>query len=96
MFTSPQEVLDFIKNEDVVFVDIRFTDMPGVQFYSGNFLNRYNAAEHRYYKKRMALCLETQCAPDSVHHAGENGFDVMTIEPGRPLDSTTVYQFETL
>ena len=31
MFTSPQEVLDFIKNEDVVFVDIRFTDMPGVQ-----------------------------------------------------------------
>ena len=73
-----------------------FTDMPGVQFYSGNFLNRYNAAEHRYYKKRMALCLETQCAPDSVHHAGENGFDIMTIEPGRPLDSTTVYQFETL
>ena len=44
----------------------------------------------------MALCLETQCAPDSVHHAGENGFDIMTIEPGRPLDSTTVYQFETL
>ena len=73
-----------------------FTDMPGVQFYSGNFLNRYNAAEHRYYKKRMALCLETQCAPDSVHHAGESGFDVMTIEPGRPLDSTTVYQFETI
>lgn len=73
-----------------------FTDMPGVQFYSGNFLKRYNAAEHRYYKKRMALCLETQCAPDSVHHVGENGFDVMTIEPGRPLDSTTVYQFETL
>ena len=70
--------------------------MPGVQFYSGNFLNRYNAAEHRYYKKRMALCLETQCAPDSVHHAGKNGFDIMTIEPGRPLDSTTVYQFETL
>ncbi len=31
MFTSPQEVLDFIKNEEVVFVDIRFTDMPGVQ-----------------------------------------------------------------
>ena len=31
MFTSPQEVLDFIKNEEVVFVDVRFTDMPGVQ-----------------------------------------------------------------
>ena len=31
MFTSPQEVLDFIKDEEIVFVDIRFTDMPGVQ-----------------------------------------------------------------
>ena len=31
MFTSPQEVIDFNKNEAVVFVDIRFSDMPGVQ-----------------------------------------------------------------
>ena len=31
MFTSPQEVLDFIKSDEIVFVDIRFTDMPGVQ-----------------------------------------------------------------
>ena len=31
MFTSPQEVLDFIKETDVKFVDIRFTDLPGAQ-----------------------------------------------------------------
>ena len=31
MFTNPQEVLDFIKSDEIVFVDIRFTDMPGVQ-----------------------------------------------------------------
>src|SRR3978361_1762965 len=31
MFTSSQEVLDFIKNENVEFIDIRFTDLPGVQ-----------------------------------------------------------------
>lgn len=31
MFTSPQEVIDFIKETDVKFVDIRFTDLPGVQ-----------------------------------------------------------------
>lgn len=31
MFTSPQEVLDFIEQTDVKFVDIRFTDLPGVQ-----------------------------------------------------------------
>ena len=31
MFSSPEEVLAYIKEEDVVFVDIRFTDLPGVQ-----------------------------------------------------------------
>ena len=31
MFENAQEVLDYIQNEDVVFVDIRFTDLPGVQ-----------------------------------------------------------------
>ena len=31
MFTSSDEVLSFIKNEGVEFVDVRFTDLPGVQ-----------------------------------------------------------------
>ena len=31
MFTTPQEVIDFIKETDVKFLDIRFTDLPGVQ-----------------------------------------------------------------
>ncbi|MCT2089118.1 type I glutamate--ammonia ligase [Micrococcus terreus] len=31
MFSSPEEVLAYIKEEDVVFVDVRFTDLPGVQ-----------------------------------------------------------------
>ncbi|MBO0595840.1 type I glutamate--ammonia ligase [Nesterenkonia sp. E16_7] len=31
MFTSPDEVLKFIEKEDVVFVDVRFTDLPGLQ-----------------------------------------------------------------
>jgi len=31
MFENAQEVLDYIENEDVVFIDIRFTDLPGVQ-----------------------------------------------------------------
>jgi glutamine synthetase len=31
MFSSPQEVLDFIEKEDIKFVDVRFTDLPGLQ-----------------------------------------------------------------
>jgi len=30
MFSKPEEVLEFIKNEDVKFVDVRFCDLPGV------------------------------------------------------------------
>lgn len=70
-----------------------FTDMPGVQFYSANHLSRYNAAERRYYKQRHALCLETQCAPDSIHHEGEFGFDVRKVGPDAPFVSTTIYAF---
>lgn len=70
-----------------------YTDMPCVQLYTANHLNRYNAVEHRYYKPRQALCLETQCAPDSIHRKGEFGFDVMEITPEKPLRSSTVYAF---
>lgn len=70
-----------------------FTDMPCVQFYAANHLNRWNAAERRFYKKRQALCLETQCAPDSVHHEGEFGFTVWKVAPDKPFSSTTVYAF---
>ncbi|RMC85387.1 glutamine synthetase, partial [Clavibacter michiganensis subsp. michiganensis] len=31
MFTDPSQVLDFITNTDVTFLDVRFTDLPGVQ-----------------------------------------------------------------
>ena len=70
-----------------------YTDMPGVQFYSANHLKRYDAATKKHYVKRHALCLETQCAPDSVHHAGESGYDVWQIDKDKPFDSTTVYAF---
>jgi len=72
-----------------------YTDMPCVQFYAGNMLSRYNAQEKRYYKQRRGLCLETQCAPDAVHHAGEFGFDTLTASPEKPFDSVTVYEFKT-
>ena len=70
-----------------------YTDMPAVQFYTANHLRRYNAREKRWYGKRKALCLETQCTPDSIHHPGEEGFDVVTLDRDHPFHSTTVYSF---
>ena len=70
-----------------------YTDMPAVQFYAGNMLSRYNAAEKRYYKKRQGLCLETQFTPDSIHHEGEEGFFSSRVTKDAPLVSETVYAF---
>lgn len=70
-----------------------YTDMPSVQFYAGNHLNRYNAAEKRYYKKRQGLCLETQFTPDSINNPGSFGFDVVAITPDKPFTSVTKYVF---
>ena len=70
-----------------------YTDMPAIQFYTANHLRRYNAEEKRWYGKRKALCLETQCTPDSIHHVGEEGFDVMTLDKDHPFHSATVYSF---
>ena len=70
-----------------------YTDMPAIQFYTANHLRRYNAEEKRWYGKRKALCLETQCTPDSINHPGEEGFEVMTLDKDCPFHSVTVYAF---
>ena len=70
-----------------------YTDMPAIQFYTANHLRRYNPQEKRGYGKRKALCLETQCTPDSINHPGEEGFDVMTLDRDHPFHSATVYSF---
>lgn len=43
-----------------------YTDRPGIQFYSGNFLNGEQGKS--LYAKRSGFCLETQLYPDAVNH----------------------------
>ena len=44
------------------------TDLPGVQFYSGNFLAHEPGKNGVVYTHRGGICLETQYYPDSVNH----------------------------
>ncbi len=71
-----------------------YTNLPGVQFYAGNFVDCPNGMgkEHSGYGKRSAFCLETQFFPDSIHH--ENFPDYVFGE-NRVYDSTTMYLFST-
>jgi aldose 1-epimerase len=68
-----------------------WTTEPGVQFYSGNFLDgTAHGKEGKVYGHRSAFCLETQHFPDSPNHPA---FPSTVLKPGRRFHSTTVYKF---
>ncbi len=74
------------------FMEILTTE-PGLQFYSGNFLNgTLTGKSGRKYAYRSGLCLETQHYPDSPNHAN---FPGTILRPGETLRSTTIYRFST-
>jgi aldose 1-epimerase len=68
-----------------------FTTEPGVQFYTGNFLDgSIRGKGGVVYKKHQGFCLEAQHFPDSVNHAS---FPSVILEPGKTYTQTTVYKF---
>ncbi len=68
-----------------------FTTEPGVQFYSGNFLDGSLTGSHgNVYPKHGALALETEHFPDSPN---QPSFPSTVLEPGATYRSTTIYQF---
>jgi aldose 1-epimerase len=69
------------------------TTQPGVQFYSGNFLDGTAHGKHGHvYQKRDALCLETQHFPDSPN---QPAFPSTELKPGQTFHSVTEYIFST-
>ena len=69
------------------------TDQPGLQFYSGNFLDgTLTGTGGRTYRQGDALCLETQHFPDSPNHAN---FPSTVLRPGQTYRTRTVHTFGT-
>ena len=67
------------------------TTEPGIQFYSGNFLDGTAKGKGgQLYSHRTGLCLETQHFPDSPNHPK---FPSTVLKPGEPYRSTTVLRF---
>jgi aldose 1-epimerase len=68
-----------------------FTTEPGVQFYTGNFLDGHLTGKYgAVYSKRTGFCLETEHFPDSPNQAN---FPSTVLRPGEKYTSKTVYQF---
>jgi aldose 1-epimerase len=69
------------------------TTEPGVQFYTGNFLDgSLTGKGDKSYKKRYGFCLETQHYPDSPN---QPAFPPVALRPGSEYRSRTVYRFST-
>ena len=70
-----------------------WTTEPGVQFYTGNFLDGSAHGKGGIsYTKRSALCLETQHFPDSPN---QPKFPSTELKPGERYHTTTIYKFST-
>jgi aldose 1-epimerase len=68
-----------------------WTTEPGVQFYTGNFLDGTAIGKGgKAYGYRTGLCLETQHFPDSPN---KPAFPTTVLRPGEKFTSTTVYKF---
>ena len=67
-----------------------WTDRPGVQVYTANFLENEAGRNGAVYQKRDAVCLETQNYPDAVH---QKNFPEAICKKGETYDTKTAYRF---
>ena len=67
-----------------------WTTEPGMQFYTGNFLDGLTGKSGKPYPRRSGFCFETQHYPDSPN---QPSFPTTTLRRGRTYTSTTIYRF---
>lgn len=69
-----------------------YTTKPGIQFYTGNFLNEIKGKNDKLYNKHYGFCLEPQHFPDSPNKAN---FPSVTIRPDEKYEQETIFKFST-
>ncbi len=67
-----------------------YSDLPGLQFYAGNFIKDLKGKGGVTYGKRHAFCLETQYFPNSIN---QEGFLKPVFDAGQKYETETIYQF---
>ena len=80
---------DKVGDESGIVMEV-WTDRPGVQVYTANFLENEAGRNGAVYQKRDAVCLETQNYPDAVH---QKNFPEAICKKGETYDTKTAYRF---
>lgn len=79
-----------VGNKSGIIMDV-YTEEPGVQFYTGNFMDSKNTLKSGAKDdNRTAFCLETQHFPDAPNHPG---FPSIELQPGDTYNTVTQYTF---
>lgn len=88
--TEVEQVGELVSTESGRTMEI-FTNMPGLQLYTGNFISGTEAGKKNFvYQKRGGVCFETQYFPDSCHRTE---FPSCVLKAGNEYDFVTVYKF---
>lgn len=67
-----------------------YTDLPGMQLYTGNFIEKEDGKNDTQYTKRTGVCFETQFFPNSINVPS---FESCVLKAGEDFTSTTIYRF---
>ncbi|MCA9299155.1 MAG: galactose mutarotase [Phycisphaerales bacterium] len=70
-----------------------FTTEPGLQFYTGNFLDGIEGKDGAVYDIHEGFCLETQRFPDAINKEGRTGWPSAILRPGETYRHTMVHRF---
>ncbi|KAK4283387.1 hypothetical protein QN277_000340 [Acacia crassicarpa] len=67
-----------------------WTDAPGMQFYTGNYVNGVSGKEATVYEKHAGLCLETQGFPNAIN---QPNFPSVVVRPGQKYQHSMLFEF---
>lgn len=67
-----------------------YTDLPGMQVYTANFVKNEPGKEGAVYQKHQGICFETQYYPDAIN---QKNFQSPVFKAGEEYRATTVYKF---
>jgi aldose 1-epimerase len=79
-----------VRDPDSGRVMVVSTTQPGIQFYTGNFLDGSLRGKGRVYTRRSGLCLETQHYPDT---SNQPGFPSAVLRPNEKYHENTIFRF---
>lgn len=91
--TEVEKVAELVEEKSGRRMEV-FTDMPGMQFYTGNYLYPLkNTKDQATYNRCQGVCFETQFFPNSCNTPT---FPSCLLKAGKEFDSVTIYKFSNI